>query len=287
MIDYPMLSPGYDVTESDRLRRAGDRSGYYRYLQAHGSIYAPLARGVVEQNTPSGTVAIAYCREFSRRHGGVNVGEDTLVQINMGLITRDCDARLAAFQRTGVNQELRMGTIRGYHADVFQQVLGTQPETWTAEVPLQCGGARAEEVWLHMLTGSFIDVAVNTCLEVIDLLPGRLKVDAYACMAAGQLLVPSMFTAGHGFFGNETRLGMRVEGLGSLTPIQRRAVEYLDILTCSGPISAMAIMSAGSRSLDEWLRTQADAFGRTSIGRAYLRGVEMRMQSPYGFSTLP
>lgn len=283
---YPLLSPGYDVLESDRLRRAGDRAGYYTYLEAHGSIYAPLAKGVVRQDTPSGAVAIAYCREFARRHG-VTVGEDTLVQINMGLINHDCDARMAAFRDTGVNRELTMSAIRAYHAQVFREVIGTQPETWTAEVPLQCGGARADDVWLHMLTGSFIDVAVNTCLEVIGLLPGRLKLDAYACMAAGQLLVPSMFTAGHGFFGNETRLGMRVEGLGSLTPLQRRVVDYLDILTCSGPIPSMAVMSAGSRRLDEWLRTQADAFGRTGFGRAYLRGMELQLQGPYGFSPMP
>jgi hypothetical protein len=282
MANYPLLTAGYDANESARLCSVADRVGYYEYLKAHGSIYAGLALGVVRQDTPSGTVAIAYCREYAKRRG-VTVTDDKLVQINMGLIRHDSAARTSAFQQTGVNRELPMSTIRAYHAAVFHDVLGTPPETWTAEVPLQCGGTHADDVWIQMLTGSFISVAVDTCLQVIGLLPGRLKVDAYACMAAGQLILPNMFSAGHGMFGNETRLGMRADALGSLTPMQRRAVDYLDILTCSGPIPSMAIMSAGSRSLDEWVRSEADAFGRTSLGRAYLRGVEAQMQSPFGY----
>jgi hypothetical protein len=284
MATYPLFSPGYDVRESDRLRQAGDRVGYYRYLQANGSIYAPLALGVVARDAPSGSVAIAYCCEYARRHG-VIVTDDTLVQINLGLIRHDCQARLDAFKDTGINRELPMTTIRSYHAQVFRDTLGTSPETWTAEVPLQCAGSKADDVWIRMLTGSFIEVAIATCMEVIRTLPGDLQPSAYACMAAGWAWGAATLTHGQGVLGYRMPLGVPESQLPPLTPLQRRVVDYLDILTCSGPIAAGAIALAGYHGLDEWVRSETDVFGRSRFGQAYLRGLEM--QSPYGYSFGP
>lgn len=283
MADYPLLTAGFDLAQCVRLNAEGDRSGYYRYLEAHGSIYAPLARGVVERNDESGTIAIAYCTEYARRRGKT-VTDDTLLEINKGLMQLDCEARGVSYRATGVHRELPMAVIRTYHAQVFRSVLGLEPETWTAEVPLLCAGARADEVWLGMLKDNFVSLAISTCLDVIEVLPKHLKLDAYMCaIGPGQLVLPNMFTAGHGMFGNETRLGRRADSLGQLTAMQRRAVDYLDILTCSGPIPVLAIGKAITRRLEEMARSSVDAFGRSELMQSSRQNLESQGRNPYSF----
>lgn len=248
-----VLSQSFDIARLGQLLLRQDRAGYYTYLAEQGSIYAPLALGVVRRDTPSGTIAVAYCREFARRRA-VQITDADLLRINLGLMERDYQAR-TALPGPGF-RELPMSTIRAYHADVFRTLFNLPPETWTAEIPLQCAGTMREEtVWHRMLSENFIKVGLEAVVGVIEAMPPALRVPATICFASsnyperdlGQRVRDRSYRA---IWGEELYLdaiGARDLQRMGLTRLQHNAVEYLDVISCSGSLVPGAIAEALAR----------------------------------------
>jgi hypothetical protein len=246
------LSQAFDISHLGQLLVQQDRAGYYSYLAAQGSIYAPLALGVVRRDTPSGMTAVMYCQEFARRRA-VRITDQDFLRINLALMERDYKAR-SELPGAGF-RELPMAAIRAYHADVFRTLFNLPPEAWTAEVPLQCAGPiRADAVWLQMLTDGFIEVGIATVMSVIQTMPTGLRKYAIACFA--QSLEPTLDRgqwardeAYRYMTGEELYLGAipahTLQRL-ALPALQHHAVEYLDTLSCSGTLVTAAIARAAA-----------------------------------------
>lgn len=121
------------MVELGRFADAGDRDGYYRYLEQAGDKYAELAGGVVREDTMAGRMANAFMSEQAQQQGK-KITQCGAKKISEELMRADYDARV---QTNG--ETLDFAAIRRYHEQVFYDN-GLTRDAWTATAPLDVIG---------------------------------------------------------------------------------------------------------------------------------------------------
>ena len=149
------------LEQLDKLRQAGNRTGYYEKLISLKDPYGTMALGVVKQSTISGIVARRYAIAVSRRYCRP-IDNIMWLKISNELMTADLAARRIEANFESGTTSLQWRVIRDYHVAVFGGN-NYPPETWTAWIPLQLDGeAKDARLWHRMVTEDFLTVAVQT-----------------------------------------------------------------------------------------------------------------------------
>jgi hypothetical protein len=129
--------------------------GYYDYLAGKGYDYGKLAKGVVLDNTPSGSVARNYAENVAC-FTGKPLTDQKWDAIAKEMAKADLDARQKAFN-AGRSTDIDVDQIRRYHEVVFKNVADLPIDAWTAHAPTSVGWntlAERQAAWEYMLEGA-------------------------------------------------------------------------------------------------------------------------------------